>query len=267
MDPRVSVIIPTFNRRESLIRAVRSCLEQTHPVLEILVCDDGSTDGSQEGIAELGSARVHWIGGTHAGRPAPARNRGLANAQGDWVAFLDDDDAWFPNKLEIQFRSLGGTGASASCTNAECIAPDQVSKGNYFRSASGPLTFVDLLAMNKVISSSLLAKKELFRIAGGFPESPELIAIEDYALWLRLATMTDILYCEEALVYYADTAATSLRAQRTDEAQMRHAVLSDLRSWTRTKELTPQQRSALARNFRASKRRIGRPLLEWLFIR
>lgn len=269
MDLTVSVIIPTFNRREALMRAVRSCLEQTHPVTEILVCDDGSTDGSRESIVALASDRVRWVEGERAGRPAPARNRGLRAARGEWMAFLDDDDAWFPEKLAVQFARLASSGTYAVCTNAERIVPGAGSKGTYFNHASKLLSFVDLLAENKVISSSLLAKKELLMKAGGFPEAPEFVAIEDYALWLRLSVFTDIFYCEDPLVAYTDSATTTLRAKQTSASHIRNVVLSDLHAWMRTRpgSLTPPQRSALVRHLRIAKRGVGSPPWEWLFIR
>src|SRR5262245_1813867 len=101
-NPKISVIIPTWNRAQSVKRAISSALRQTHPPHEILVCDDGSTDNTEEVVRAMGDSRVRWIAGPHAGCPAVPRNRGIAASKGDWIAFLDSDDAWLPEKLEAQ---------------------------------------------------------------------------------------------------------------------------------------------------------------------
>ena len=106
----VSVIIPTYNRQHTLLAAIQSALSQTLPPLEVLVCDDGSTDGSAEAVAALDDPRVRWLTGPHAGYPAVPRNRGLREARGEWVAFLDDDDVWLPEKLAVQKKMLYATG-------------------------------------------------------------------------------------------------------------------------------------------------------------
>jgi glycosyltransferase involved in cell wall biosynthesis len=98
-EPTLSVVIPTYNRAQWLRVAISSALQQTHPPLEILVVDDGSTDNTKEVCAQLGSP-VRHIPQEHAGA-AVARNRGVAEARGDYIAFLDSDDLWEPTKLEI----------------------------------------------------------------------------------------------------------------------------------------------------------------------
>src|ERR1700733_3783442 len=118
MDSSVSVVIPTWNRAASIERAVRSALNQTHSVLEILVCDDGSTDDTKAILSSIGNEKIKFIEGTHAGRPAIPRNRGIALAKGNWIAFLDSDDAWLPEKIERQIAALTKSNCSASSTNA-----------------------------------------------------------------------------------------------------------------------------------------------------
>ncbi|HTF03668.1 MAG TPA: glycosyltransferase family 2 protein, partial [Bacteroidia bacterium] len=114
----VSVIIPTWNRAHTLGAAVKSVLEQTHPVLEILVCDDGSTDHTEQVLASFNDPRIRIVKGPRAGRPAVPRNRGIAEATGDWVAFLDSDDTWLPTKTEKQLNALSHAHAMIACCNA-----------------------------------------------------------------------------------------------------------------------------------------------------
>ena len=104
MTPRVSVVIPTYNRSRALVRALESVFAQTEPVLETIVVDDGSTDDTQAVLAGFGS-RVRAIRKSNGGAGA-ARNAGIEAARGEFVAFLDDDDAWLPEKNREQVRIL-----------------------------------------------------------------------------------------------------------------------------------------------------------------
>ena len=264
---RVSVIIPTYQRAAELERAVRSVLAQSHPVHEVLVCDDGSTDGSAERIAALADERVRWITGPRAGRPAIPRNRGIQQATGDWVAFLDDDDSWLPNKLALQLQRCAQENTQACCTNAERVLPGSEHGSPYFQDLRGPFALEQLLPVNRVICSSVLVRRELLQKAGGFPEDEGLRALEDYALWLRITAFTAFSYCPEALVRYSDAPANSLRGQQVPIDVQRDAVLSDLRAWSAHGHFIGPQRRSIARYLRGARRGAGRSITHWLFIR
>jgi len=120
LSDSVSVVIPTWNRADRLVEAIRSALEQSAPVLEVLICDDGSTDDSAERVATLAAVdpRVRWLPGARGGRPAIPRNRGIAASRGEWLAFLDSDDTWLPGKLEAQLAAARGQGCAAVSSNA-----------------------------------------------------------------------------------------------------------------------------------------------------
>ncbi|MFL5637767.1 MAG: glycosyltransferase family 2 protein [Gemmatimonadaceae bacterium] len=119
---RVSVIIPTYNRAQLLKLTLQSILAQTHPVLEIIVVDDGSADNTSEICAEFG-APVRYIHQRNQGVSA-ARNNALRAAEGDWIAFCDSDDLWMPNKLQLQLEAIEATGADFSVTDFTLIDPD-----------------------------------------------------------------------------------------------------------------------------------------------
>ena len=102
----VSVIIPVWNAERTLKATIDSVLNQTIDVTEVLVCDDGSTDSSEEIVKNYSDSRVKWLTGRRGGRPAIPRNIGINNAKCDWLAFIDSDDVWLPNKLEKQFIQL-----------------------------------------------------------------------------------------------------------------------------------------------------------------
>ena len=110
-SPLVSVVIPTFNRAATIVRAVESVLQQTYRPLELIVVDDGSTDGTSEVLQAYGKAVV-YVRQDNAG-PAAARNRGIRESQGDMVAFLDSDDVWLAAKLERQVALAGIIGQLA----------------------------------------------------------------------------------------------------------------------------------------------------------
>lgn len=110
--PEVSVVIPTFNRSDLVIRAVRSVLTQTYDALEVIVVVDGPGDGTPEALAELDDPRVRVVVQPERGGAPRARNSGVTEARAPWTAFLDDDDEWLPNKLEVQLARAKGSGVS-----------------------------------------------------------------------------------------------------------------------------------------------------------
>jgi len=111
--PLVSVVLPTFNRAATIERAVRSVLAQTFDDLELIVVDDGSTDDTAERIAAFEDVRLRYVKLEKNGGAAAARNVGIGEARGKWVAFQDSDDEWLSEKLEMQMKRLAETGYSA----------------------------------------------------------------------------------------------------------------------------------------------------------
>ena len=105
--PLVSVVIPTHNRADVVMRAVRSALDQTLADIEVIVVDDGSTDGTRAKLESLKHPRLSYLRHEQARGAPAARNTGTRAARGQWVAFLDDDDIWFPHKLERQIAAAG----------------------------------------------------------------------------------------------------------------------------------------------------------------
>jgi len=106
--PKVSVVIPTCNRPDLLPRAIKSVLAQTYQDFEIIVVDDGREKSSENVVAGIGDARLKYIKQTDKKGGSAARNTGIKAAAGDFIAFLDDDDEWLPEKLDKQVRGLDG---------------------------------------------------------------------------------------------------------------------------------------------------------------
>jgi len=105
-EPLVSVIIPTFNRAALIRRAIESVLRQTYATFEILVADDASTDNTSSVVSAVGDSRIRYLKSEINAGASAARNRGLAAAKGEFVAFLDSDDVWMPDKLELQMAAM-----------------------------------------------------------------------------------------------------------------------------------------------------------------
>jgi glycosyltransferase involved in cell wall biosynthesis len=117
---KVSALIPTYNRRTQVLRAIDSVFAQTAPVDEIIVVDDGSTDGTADAIRSRYGSRVAVFRQENAG-VAAARNQGLREARGEWVAFLDSDDVWFPTKIQRQLEAVAVLGGEFGLCFTDCV--------------------------------------------------------------------------------------------------------------------------------------------------
>lgn len=217
----VSAVISTYQRPDACERALRSALAQDPAPLEVLVCDDGSTDETPERFRawERRDERVRYIRvDPNRGTPAPARNRGIEAAWGEWVAFLDDDDEWLPGKLAAQLAVADG--ADVIATNAS------TGGGVYFPDAAAQRRpdRREILAANPVIHSSAMVRRALLLGAGGFPEEPWLRGLEDYAAWLELTDAgARFVVLGDALVRYTTDGADrfSTASKRLDLAAAR----------------------------------------------
>lgn len=227
----VSVIIPTWNREETLGKAIQSALDQTHPPLEVLVCGVNGTP-DQKVVESIDDSRVRWVEINHTGLPATPRNVGIRVSQGEWLAFLDSDDEWLPEKLEKQFGYVNKTRCSAVCSDAIRYVPSQGHLGKVVGDISGDLiSFPLLIHNNSVICSSVLIKKDIVEKCKGFSEDRELRALEDYALWLRASTFTDFAFVKEPLLIYRDEPKASVRAFSPPFWHQRVKVLKSFLSW------------------------------------
>lgn len=188
----VSVVIPTYNRLNYLMQTLDSVANQTFSDWECLVCDDGSDDGTVEFVRSVArsDSRFRLIEGERFGLPAGPRNRGIKAATGEWIAFLDDDDLWHPEKLEIQiklacYHQWDFIAASAIQIRDLDIYPD--GENGVISSTSINVRDVDpLRELNPIINSSVLVKTLAIRNAGYLDESPLFRAVEDFELWTRL---------------------------------------------------------------------------------
>ena len=179
---RVAVVVPVLDPGPDLRAALASVLAQTTAAWELVVVDDGSSE-DLAWVAGL-DPRVRLIRAAHAGVSA-ARNRGVAATSASWVAFLDHDDTWAPDKLERQLAALDGHPSAVLCHTAfEWVVTDASGSAEHVRRYPEPLTYHGLLRGDHVCTSSVLVERGAFLAAGGFCE--DLAHAEDLALWLRL---------------------------------------------------------------------------------
>ena len=202
MQPVVSVIIPTYNREKYIRKSLYSVLAQTYQRFEIVVVDDGSTDSTHTIISAY-KDNVHYLYQENQGI-SKARNTGIRNSHGDYIAFLDSDDFWLPEKTELQIALLQKHpeyGMAAS----RCAS---VRLDGSFREKNRPGTsgwvLENLFQANFIRTSAAIIRKECFHEVGLFDE--ELKECEEYDLWLRMASQYPIGFINKSLAVYVDNA-------------------------------------------------------------
>ncbi len=213
MNPKVSVVIPTYNRADKVQMGIHSVLAQTFSDFEIVVVDDGSSDNTEEILKEAFGDRIRYFRQSNQGASI-ARNRGVAEARGEWIAFLDSDDIWEPTKLEWQFQALEKVGSQcgACYTDVRLFNHDetrtmfQMAEDNYRHSqemAINPEAMRLLVrpggAGMVVCLSSLLARTDLVRKTNF---DPKLLYSQDSDLMFRLAMQTPFCYVNRPLVWF-----------------------------------------------------------------
>ncbi len=215
-----------------LLRAIKSVLNQTLAVHEILVCDDGSTDDSKKKVEALNDPKVIWIECGRNGRPAIPRNIGIRKSTGNWLAFLDNDDEWLPEKIELQVNSITQFDVNAVCTNAYKITNgNNIGAFNTILKNNQILNFYNLIVSNHIICSSVLIKKETVLAYTCFPEELALKALEDYALWLKVSTTHSFYFLNKCLVNYNDESITSIRKESLTTPQQLNLIFNDFKNW------------------------------------
>jgi len=189
----VSVVIPTHNRKEFIGETVDSVLAQTYTDLEVIVVDDGSTDGTSDYMQTryADEPRVRYVWQENAERSA-ARNRGIDEARGEFVAFLDSDDLWLPKKLEMQMRLMEARPevVMALCWTSNCGLKEDQSVFTILPEKEDCNTqgfHQRLVALNRIISATPLIRKSVFEKCAKFSLDDKVICFEDWELWIRVA--------------------------------------------------------------------------------
>lgn len=193
----ISVVIPTYNRRETIGRSIDSVLNQTLFPSEIIVVDDGSTDGTCDYI-QSNFPSIKLLHQPNKGVSA-ARNKGIRYADTNWIALLDSDDEWFPQKLEKQVMTLSQSPDIKFCHTEEIwirngVRVNQMKKHQKY----GGHIFYKCLDMCRISPSSVLFHQSILDDVGYFDK--DLKVCEDYDLWLRITAKFPVLYIDESLI-------------------------------------------------------------------
>ena len=225
--PLVSVTIPVYNRERSVKRAIDSVLAQTFKDIEVVVVDDGSTDGSAEILKSYGDA-IRLIQQKNAGVGA-ARNAALRAAKGKWIAFLDSDDEWRPEKLEQQMKAIEKY--NAKVCYSRCVAEDGQSLPDLEDVTStlkepgiflvpDPVEFLSK-ARSHPYMQSMLVEKQLFEATGPFDQT---VHTADDTLWLfKLSFLCDCIYVDRPMTVIHRFSDNSLTYDvRPEKAERRY---------------------------------------------
>lgn len=243
MEADVSVIIPTYNRLEFLQGALDSVWSQSLPAREIIVVDDGSTDGTWEYLKTCSSLTA--LKQDNQG-PAAARNLGARQAGSTWLAFLDSDDTWRPEKLARQVEFLHKHPEAELCQTEEVWIRKGVRVNPKLRHAKpNGEAFLACLPLCVVSPSAVVVHREFFWEVGGFDES--FPACEDYELWLRMALRTPIYTLPEALTVKRGGHADQLSKKFWGMDRFR---VKALEKTLKHESLSPQEREALIAELR-----------------
>jgi len=214
MNPKVSVIIPTYNRAGKVGKAIESVLAQTMADLEVIVVDDGSSDGTAQMVGKTYGDRIRYFEQPNQGQ-STARNRGLQEARGEWIAFLDSDDLWEKDKLEWQLKALEECGPQCSACYTDVRLMNHPESRTLFEMAEEGFHHQGKIGANPKIQpllirapgagmlvflGSIMARADAIRKTRGFDST--LRFGEDTDFMFRLAMVTGFCYVNEPLVFF-----------------------------------------------------------------
>lgn len=189
----VSIIMPTYNHGDYISKAINSVINQTYNYWELIIIDNNSSDNTELIIGSYDDKRIKHIKINNHGIIGASRNRGLEEAEGDLIAFLDSDDWWDKSKLEL---SLNEIYRDKDIVYHDLIL-ESTSKKYFFQKLMKKYqvkkpVIIDLLTLgNPIATSSVLVKKKILLAAGGMSEDPNMVGAEDYNTWIRVSQITD----------------------------------------------------------------------------
>ena len=213
--PDISIVIPTRNRWGRLSTTLAGALRQEEVELEVVVVDDGSTDVTPLRLARISDDRLRVIRHAESRGASTSRNEAIAAARGAWVAFLDDDDLWAPDKLAKQLAAASEAGATFAYSAAVVVDDDL--NVRQLAAAPDPSSLGRELIVRNAIPggcSNLIARTSVVRAVGSF--DPQLSVLADWDLWIRLALSGLGAACPEALVAYVRHPASMVSMGKND---------------------------------------------------
>lgn len=246
-SPLVSVIMPAYNAGRYIQQSIDSVIAQTYSHWEIIVVDDGSSDDTADIVKEISlkESRVKYVHQQNAG-PGKARNTGLRHAKGVYIAFLDSDDLWLPDKLRLQLEMIRDQKADLVYSNAYVFSGEPGSERTLPVEPGlfqGEKDFPHFLFTNRIATLTVLARKKSIDEVGGFPE--ENANAEDLHLWLKMFLSGNTFYgTDMPLAHYRmHTGSTS--------AADRQAIFPTLEGLKKLSVRWPQYNRIIAQAFYA----------------
>lgn len=222
MNPKISVVIPTYNRADKVGKTIDSALAQTVSDIEVIVVDDGSSDDTCGVLNAAYGDRIRYFFQENQGAGC-ARNRGIDEARGEWIAFLDSDDLWEPEKLELQLKATERFASRCGGCYTDARFMNHPETRSFFQLAEKSYQHKEAMGINPnalellikpggagmlICLSSLLARADMLRKTGGF--DPKLLYSPDSELMFRLAMLTGFCYVNRPLVWF-DRSPAELR--------------------------------------------------------
>ena len=195
----VSVVIPTHNRADLIGEAILSVLDQTFENFDVHIIDNGSTDNTKAVIDSFADDRLHYFWQEDSGLPADSRNVGISRSRGEFIAFLDSDDSWLPDKLERQVEAMRANPNCGIVTSNYTCAGDHPLNGKTTLRKKIPTgkVFEKLLRANFICASMAMVRRSALQKAGVFDPNPSICCSEDFDLWLRILHDFELEYVKE----------------------------------------------------------------------
>lgn len=224
VPPSVSVVIPAYNRAATIVAAIASVLRQTVAEFELVVVDDGSSDGTAEAAETVTDPRLRVVRLAENRGAAGARNAGVAEARGRWIAFQDSDDEWLPEKLARQLARLeqrpDAIAAYCGLLTVGALAADAAGRTRLAYVPDAGIDLVEgriqptLLKQNVMSTQTVVVRRDVFLALGGFDES--LPAMEDWEFAIRLTGAGEIAFVDAPLVHqrFSPNSLTRNRAKQ-----------------------------------------------------
>ena len=207
--PIISIVIPTYNHAKFIRKALESVINQTYKNWEAIIIDNNSTDDTNKIINQYDDPRIKYLKINNNGVIAKSRNLGIKEAKGEWIAFLDSDDWWTKDKLEICFNKIDKNvdfihHASEYVFKTKSFFKKKIIKGRELKKPIlNDLLIGSITQGSQIINSSVIVRKNILLKIGCLNENKILVGADDYDTWLRIAQITDqFLFINKKLSYY-----------------------------------------------------------------
>ena len=257
LKPFFSIVIPTYNCAELLHRALKSVFSQSFQNFEVIIIDNSSTDDTKNVLNSFSDKRLNVLSVKNNGIIAYSRNKGIEKAKGKWIAFLDSDDVWNPEKLIKIKESINQNQDAILFCHDEWHVINGKIKSQLKYGPEVPKMYERLLFRGNCLSTSAIClRRDIAKITGGFSERIDFITVEDYEYWIRLSKEGKFIFLNQVLgewhthgKNYSDNAITHANAYLS-------VVKFHLTNWTKKNKISMLQKNRKLSKFYTNAGRI-----------